>query len=100
MNSTEKPHQNADSSVNSVLHRLSVFRISKPLLSKFITASRNTLKLTTTREPAVCRWAPGRSIKPAKGRGQASATRKIVPVSKRRVLAGPHGSQSGEEATG
>jgi hypothetical protein len=40
MNSTEKPHQNADSSVSSVSCRSPVFRITKPLLSKFITASR------------------------------------------------------------
>jgi hypothetical protein len=39
MNSTEKAHQDADSSVNSALRRLPVFSISKPLPSKFITAS-------------------------------------------------------------
>jgi hypothetical protein len=40
MNSAEKAHTNADFSVNSVLHRFPVFRISMPFLSKFITASR------------------------------------------------------------
>jgi hypothetical protein len=40
MNSAEKPHRNANVSVSSVLPRSSVFRISKPLLSKFITASK------------------------------------------------------------
>jgi hypothetical protein len=40
MNSTEKAHQDANSSVNSALRRLPVFSISKPLPSKFITASR------------------------------------------------------------
>ncbi len=39
MNLAEKPHQNADSSINSVPCRSPVFRISKPILSKFITAS-------------------------------------------------------------
>jgi hypothetical protein len=39
MNSAEKPHRNANVSVSSVLPRSSVFRISKPFLSKFITAS-------------------------------------------------------------
>src|SRR5215212_1247862 len=40
MNSAEKPHRNANVSVSSVLRRSPVFRISKPFLSKFITASR------------------------------------------------------------
>ncbi len=40
MNLAEKPHQDADFSVSSVPCRSPVFRISKPLLSKFITASR------------------------------------------------------------
>ena len=40
MNSAEKPHWDADSSVSSVLRRSPVFRISKPFLSKFITPSR------------------------------------------------------------
>jgi hypothetical protein len=40
MNSAEKPHRNANISVSSVLRRSPVFRISKPFLSKFITASR------------------------------------------------------------
>jgi EamA domain-containing membrane protein RarD len=40
MNSAEKPHWDADSSVRSVLRRSPVFRISKPFLSKFITPSR------------------------------------------------------------
>ena len=39
MNLAEKPHQNADCSVNSVPCQSPVFRISKRLLSKFITAS-------------------------------------------------------------
>jgi hypothetical protein len=39
MNSDEKPHWNADSSVNSVVRWSPVFRISKPFLSKFITSS-------------------------------------------------------------
>jgi hypothetical protein len=40
MNSAERPHGNATFSVRSVLRRRSVFRISKPFLSKFITAFR------------------------------------------------------------
>ncbi len=40
MNLAEEPHQNADSSVSWVHCRSAVFRISKPLLSKFITPSR------------------------------------------------------------
>jgi hypothetical protein len=40
MNSAEKPHRNANVSVSSVLSRSPVFRISKPFLSKFITASK------------------------------------------------------------
>src|ERR671921_755295 len=40
MNSAEKPHWDADSSVSSVLRRSPVFRISKQFLSKFITRSR------------------------------------------------------------
>src|SRR5215211_1245116 len=36
----EKPHQDADSAVSSVHCRSPVFRIRKPFLSKFITASR------------------------------------------------------------
>src|SRR5215210_8741845 len=40
MNSAEKPHWDADFPVSSVLRRSPVFRISKPFLSKFITASR------------------------------------------------------------
>src|SRR5215213_11311777 len=40
MNSAGKPHRNANVSVSSVLRRSPVFRISKPFLSKFITASR------------------------------------------------------------
>jgi hypothetical protein len=40
MNSAEKPHRNANVSVSSVLPQSSVFRISKPFLSKFITASK------------------------------------------------------------
>jgi hypothetical protein len=40
MNFAEKPHQDADSAVNSVYRRTPVFRIRKPFLSKFITASR------------------------------------------------------------
>src|SRR5215207_10873560 len=40
MNSAEKPHWDADSSVSLVLRRSPVFRISKPFLSKFITRSR------------------------------------------------------------
>jgi hypothetical protein len=39
MNSAGKPHRNANVSVSSVLRRPPVFRISKPFLSKFITAS-------------------------------------------------------------
>src|SRR3954452_24312589 len=39
MNSAEKPHWNANSSVSSILRRYPVFRISKPFLSRFITAS-------------------------------------------------------------
>ena len=39
MNLAEEPHQNADSSVSWVHCRSAVFRISKPLLSKFITPS-------------------------------------------------------------
>jgi phage shock protein C len=48
MNSAEKPHWDADSSVISVLHRSPVFRISKPFLSKFITRSRGTPSLDAT----------------------------------------------------
>jgi hypothetical protein len=44
MNSAEKPHRNANVSVDSVLPRASVFRISKPFLSKFITASRRRIQ--------------------------------------------------------
>ena len=40
MNLAEKPHKNADYSVSSVSCQLPVFRISKPFLSKFITAYR------------------------------------------------------------
>jgi hypothetical protein len=40
MNSVENPHANASVSASSVLSRSPVFRISKPFLSKFITASR------------------------------------------------------------
>jgi hypothetical protein len=40
MNSAEKLHRNANFSVRAVLRRSSVFRISKPFLSKFITASK------------------------------------------------------------
>jgi hypothetical protein len=48
MNSVEKPHRDADSSVNTVLRRSPVFRISKPFLSKFITPSSNwVISLTT-----------------------------------------------------
>jgi hypothetical protein len=43
MNSAEKLHWDGDSSVSSVLQRSPVFRISKPLLSKFITASSKFL---------------------------------------------------------
>jgi hypothetical protein len=39
MNSAGKPHRNANISVSSVLSRSPVFRISKPFLTKFITAS-------------------------------------------------------------
>src|SRR3954454_11603057 len=39
MNSAEKQHWNANSSVSSILRRSPVFRISKPFLSRFITAS-------------------------------------------------------------
>jgi class 3 adenylate cyclase len=42
MNSAEKPHRNANVSVGSVLRRYPVSRISKPFLSKFITASSGT----------------------------------------------------------
>ena len=45
MNSAEKPHRNANVSVSSALPRSSVFRISKPFLSKFITASRGERRL-------------------------------------------------------
>jgi hypothetical protein len=41
MNSAEKPHRNANVSVSSALGRFPVFRISKPFLSKFITASKH-----------------------------------------------------------
>jgi hypothetical protein len=40
MNSTENPHSYADSSVSSVCRESPVFRISKLLLNKFITGSR------------------------------------------------------------
>jgi hypothetical protein len=40
MNLAEKRQQDADYSGSSVPWRSPVFRISKPLLSKFITASR------------------------------------------------------------
>ena len=49
MNSVEKPHWDADSSVSSVLRRFPVFRISKPFLSKFITRSRRG---AATEQPA------------------------------------------------
>ena len=39
MNSAEKPHWDGDYSVSSVLRQFSIFRISKPFLSKFITPS-------------------------------------------------------------
>ena len=45
MNSADKPHWDADSSVSSVLRRSPVFRISKSFLSKFITPSRNWVRL-------------------------------------------------------
>jgi hypothetical protein len=41
MNSAGKPHPDADSTVSSVHRRSPVFRIRKPFLSKFITASRH-----------------------------------------------------------
>jgi hypothetical protein len=41
MNSAEKPHWDADSSVSSVLRRAPVFHISKPFLSKLITRSKD-----------------------------------------------------------
>ena len=41
MNSAGKPHRNANVSVSSVLRWPPVFRISKPFLSKFITASKD-----------------------------------------------------------
>ena len=40
MNLAEKPHQAADSAVSSVHRRSAIFRIRKPFLNKFITASR------------------------------------------------------------
>src|SRR5215217_6590364 len=43
MNSADKPHWDADSSVSSVLRRSPVFRISKSFLSKFITPSRKPI---------------------------------------------------------
>jgi len=45
MNLAEKPHPDADSAVSSVHHRSLVFRIRKPFLSKFITASSGNLTL-------------------------------------------------------
>jgi hypothetical protein len=39
MNLAEKPHQDADSAISSVHRRSPIFRICKPFLSKFITAS-------------------------------------------------------------
>jgi hypothetical protein len=45
MNSAEKPHWDADYSVSSVLRRCPVFHISKPFLSKFITASKRAAAL-------------------------------------------------------
>jgi hypothetical protein len=44
MNSAGKPHRNANISVRSVLRRSPVFRISKPFLSKFITASSSEVR--------------------------------------------------------
>jgi hypothetical protein len=41
MNSVEKPHWDADSSVSSVLRWSPVFRIGKLFLSEFITPSRD-----------------------------------------------------------
>jgi hypothetical protein len=41
MNSAEKPHWDADSSVSSVLHWSPVFHIGKLFLSEFITPSSN-----------------------------------------------------------
>jgi hypothetical protein len=41
-NSAEKPHSNADCSVSSILQRSLVYLIGKPLLSRFITASRRS----------------------------------------------------------
>src|SRR5829696_7341395 len=41
MNLAEKPHQDADSAVSSIHRWSAVFRIRKPFLSEFITASRD-----------------------------------------------------------
>ena len=43
MNSAENLHRNANVSVSSVLRRSPVLRISKPFLSKFITASKGEM---------------------------------------------------------
>jgi hypothetical protein len=43
MNLAGKPHRNANVSASSVLRRSQVFRISKPFLSKFITAPKGAM---------------------------------------------------------
>jgi hypothetical protein len=48
MNLAEKSHQDADSAVSSVHRRSPVFRIRKPFLSKFITASSGSTQVGTT----------------------------------------------------
>jgi acyl-CoA hydrolase len=45
MNLAEKPHLDADSAISSVHRRSPIFRICKPFLSKFITASSTSLPL-------------------------------------------------------
>jgi transcriptional regulator with XRE-family HTH domain len=58
MNSAEKPHINANVSVSSLLRRSPVFRISKPFLSKFMTASkRGKRKSDSTHQRAQARTA-------------------------------------------
>jgi hypothetical protein len=55
VNLTEKPHQHADSTVGSLHHQSPVFRIRKPSLSKFITASKELLAVFSRFHIAVIR---------------------------------------------
>src|SRR5829696_1160215 len=83
MNSAEKPHWDADSSVRSVLRRSPVFRISKPFLSKFITPS----SWGRGRSPRLSHRRSGRETRrpPSPHRSHAVARK----GDRRRSVAGP-----------